>query len=325
MQSLRKRRSAFLLLQALCALPLLAAGAEVQIGNTQSVEDPAKIRYLETHGVLEPNRRYVQRLKPGQELVRMSLKPDARVHKGEVLAVLTDDALNTQVLTLEERRLAHLGEVQQRDLLRLEIGEADEGLRRAKDELKEERRLEKQLPEYSDGLRVRELETSLREKETALRTKKRKLELLNQRIAEATPVQREVDARLSQLRQRVSALTVEAPFAGRVVNVAPYPQNALSGDVLFELWDDQSYRVVVDLLQNQVGYVQPGDTAEVISDFDESLKLRGTVRSILPARSTNEPGSYPRFPAVIDLEAGKPTPLVVGMSVAVRIRIDKRQ
>ncbi len=323
MRSLRRRCRAQLWVAMV--LPFIVAGEALGVGDVQVPADPVATGYVETSGLLEPIRRYVQRLEPGQKVVSLPLVADRAVKEGDGLAVLSDDALTSQMLSLEERRLNHLRDVQERDLLRLEIVETASEVNRIKAEFGEEKRLEKQLPNYSDGVRLRELQTSLQTQEAALRVKRGKLELMNRQIAEAAPVLESIEAQLRSVKLRLAALNVRAPFPGRLVEVMPYPQNAAPGDVVFELWDEQAYRVVVDLWQNQVGYVRPGDTAEVISDFDAAVKLHGTVRSILPARTNQEDGRYPRFPTVVELDAGQSVPLVVGMSVAVRIHITPRR
>lgn len=319
MRSPLKRRRGYILLIA--AFPLALSADAVRLGETVEANDTVHSGYIETHGVLEPGRRYVRRLESGQRLVQMLVASDHLVSEGAVIAVLADDALNSQLLALEERRLAHLRDVQERDLLQLEVEEARSELQRLKEELEEERHLETQLPGYSSAVRIRELQLEQRRQQAALQLKNGKLKLISNHLTRAASIQDKIDTRLAALRQRVAALGIAAPFAGRIVNVALYPQTLLPGEVLFELWDERSHRVIVDLWQNQVGHVKPGDKAEIVPDFNGTAKLSGTVREILPSRPAPEPRSYPRFPAVIELETGKEAALVVGMSVAVRIRV----
>lgn len=126
--------------------------------------------------------------------------------------------------------------------------------------------------------------------------------------------------RLDRLEARVHALTLTAPFAGRVVTprVAELAGAVVAkGDSLLELWSDARPRLRVLLDERNAGDVSPGDRIAVRFPAEPGRTLSARVQRVSAA-------SHDGFIEVqAPLPADAPPALRIGMSGRARIEVER--
>ncbi|WP_416896331.1 MAG: efflux RND transporter periplasmic adaptor subunit [Minwuia sp.] len=133
-------------------------------------------------------------------------------------------------------------------------------------------------------------------------------------------------ARLEQVRERLSWLSAAAPQSGRVIDLIP--QNRVGdivarGERLAEIQLSEGMRVEIDLAQEDVRFVQPGQTGRFVVRGLVDGEFR--VEVIEPAFAyADEKAERMKFRTTADVVSERASGLANGMSGIVRLTAGRR-
>jgi multidrug resistance efflux pump len=256
----------------------------------------------------------------GAELERARSLVSARAFsvKGEAFDARTRLAQEAERASVD---LAAVLSEDQRD--RAELAEID-GLLARQDKLVAQRLAS---AEQRDALRLRRASIAERVRDSAQRTEaaRRHEAAARARLhsygaggegddARTAPERAEVrayEAKLEQLRAARAALTLRAPFDGRLVQIAAAGAVLQPGEVAASVIDEQPRQATAWIEEHQAGLVRVGDVARLAPSDGRGGERSGKVRALgpgiveVPVRLRQLPGE-PMFgrPVFIDLDLG---------------------
>jgi membrane fusion protein (multidrug efflux system) len=103
------------------------------------------------------------------------------------------------------------------------------------------------------------------------------------RVARARSGLDQAEVALRRARLDLSRTTVASPFAGRVADVQVVPgEYVRAGDPLLTVSDLDPIRVEAQVLETEVGYLQPDGSASVVFAAWPDEPFQGTIRTINP-------------------------------------------
>lgn len=261
---------------------------------------------VECQGNVQPCHEWTLRLRPGERLLNVRVAEGALVKAGAPVAEICDG-----------EAWMRLAELQSQQQARFALKSKKARLKRMEAELAAELQLWKQVEPHSAERRV----AGLRGQVDDL---KEQVALLQVQVAGPTgtnQVEQSLaaaeDAEIRDLKAQLASPVVHAPFAGRVVDCAAYPDRLSAGDTVLKVWDT-NVMVRAEVLQHQLAYVTKGCHAEVLLDFSKEPPLRATVRQIEIEPDVKPGEMYPLFGVDLRLDH-TPVWLKPGMRVSVRI------
>lgn len=133
---------------------------------------------------------------------------------------------------------------------------------------------------------------------------------------------RQAQLALEQAQAQLAAATLIAPFDGVVLEVkaqAGEPINA--GSPLISLYDPTTLEAQVEVIEEDLPLLQPGQLAELLFDAQPDLIAQGRVAQIVPQRL---PGDRPLYPVVLVPTEPLSVFLVPGMNVDATITVGQR-
>lgn len=248
-----------------------------------------------TNGVVEPVANIDIRARAEGRVVAVPDDPGQRVAAGDVLVELDKVPVAGELATAESERLAA------REALRSARAAAELARQRAGTdaELHREGALTREANDASQA--------ALRDAEAHLDFLERDVPL---RVAS-------LDLRIAELRAKLDATVVRAPFAGTIYKVqAKRNQTVREGDALLSLADLDHLRVRANVDQVDLGRVRPGQRIAVSANAFPTHSWSGTIAEILPHVVVKENRSVAEALARLD----PPTDgLVPGMTVDVDV------
>jgi RND family efflux transporter MFP subunit len=139
---------------------------------------------------------------------------------------------------------------------------------------------------------------------------------LEVRLAEAKVA--DAEAKLAEAQSNLGRLEIHAPYAGVVLEVKSSTGAALTtGSPLVVLTDPQALEITATVIEEDLPYVQVGQTAALFFDALPELETRGTVSRIVPQRLEGDRPLYSIYITLSDV----PEELVAGMTADASIVI----
>lgn len=277
--------------------------------------------YIEASGLLLPQQQMFFYLSPGETVTSMNYSNGDYVNKGDVIYTASNAELLTKIAALEEKLLNIIKQKEQFDLLKIERNQHAEMIRHLKDMLDNEKKIEEKVPGYSAIDRKTNLEDELFRIRSKHNLIKAKLKYSNARIDKHTDMMALLQQSIDALMEKKEALTVRAPFAGKVRMISSHVSFLKPGEVIVELFDDSSYVVKTELWQHQLQYVSVGSKAEIYPDFYSEESIPAVVKSISPSVREKRSKGFSRFPVALNISNTNlnKDKFISGMTLSVRI------
>ncbi|MEL6855530.1 MAG: efflux RND transporter periplasmic adaptor subunit [Cyanobacteria bacterium J06607_13] len=207
----------------------------------------------------------------GLQIRSVNVREGDRVNAGEVLAVLDDSVLRSQIEQAEAQVNAALADVAQEEA---RAAQARASLAADRENLSRYESL------FAQGAISAEELTSRR---TQVTTAEQTVGSARAAIESAEATVRSRQADVARLMTQLDQTLVLSPSSGIIAeSTATVGAAASTGTPLFELIEGEQLELAVKIPQTQMAKVNPGTTAQITADSDAALQLQGTVRSIDP-------------------------------------------
>ncbi len=278
---------------------------------------------LQFMGLVEPGQRMGIVLMPGEYVHELPLKVGDEVKKGDIIVKLSSDQLVGSLADLQQKKRTLLEERQQLQLLKLEIDLKEQSLARLNEEIANDKKLGTTVSGYFSPLSG-ELENQQKQLAGQITLLKARYDTAKQNEAGNNELTMLLEDQITEVRNRISALTVQSPFDGKVKYIAPDPHRVVPGQVLCEIWDESHLMVRGLIIQHQYNLIKPGDKVRISVDFISTKEVIGIVSSVGQSlnRSVNQPQEnrpmegYASFEVLIKIEAAG-TFIQPGMMVSI--------
>lgn len=245
------------------------ASATVTTVRSQSI--PIR-QTIETNGTVEAfDLLSVSPRASGLQIQSVNVREGDRVSAGQVLAVLDDSVLRSQIDQARAQVSAAIANVEQR---RAEAAQAQASLTSARESFERYNSL------FEQGAISAE---TLRERRTAVDTAEQTVGADRAAIASAEASVRSAQAEVNRLETQLDQTQVIAPSDGVIAEkTATVGDVASTGTPLFQLISGDELELAVKIPQTQMAKVTPGTPVQISSNSDADLQLQGFVRSIDP-------------------------------------------
>lgn len=207
----------------------------------------------------------------GLQIQSVSVREGDYVSAGQVLAVLDDAVLRSQIAQAEAQVSAAIANVAQREA---QVAQAEASLAEAQENLARYETLFAQGAISEESLTSRRTEVSTAEQTVSANT-------ATISSAQATVQSRRAD--VSRLTTQLAQTLVLAPSDGVIAEkTATVGDTTSTGTPLFTLIRGDQLELAVQIPQSQMAKVNPGGTVQITSESDPGLQLQGQIRSIDP-------------------------------------------
>ena len=247
----------------------VAASATVTTVRSQSTS----IRQtIETNGTVEAfDLLSVSPRASGLQIQSVNVREGDRVTAGQVLAVLDDSVLRSQIEQARAQVSAANATVEQR---RAEAAQAQASLAEARENFDRYNSL------FEQGAISAE---SLTERRTEVATSEQTVGAQQAAITSAQASVRSAEADVARLETQLDQTLVIAPSDGVIAErAATVGDTASTGTPLFKLISNDKLELAVEIPQTQMAKIAPGTPVQISSNSDANLQLQGFVRSIDP-------------------------------------------
>ncbi|EDX85014.1 efflux transporter, RND family, MFP subunit [Synechococcus sp. PCC 7335] len=249
--------------------PTAVASATVTTVRSQSTS----IRQtIETNGTVEAfDLLSVSPRASGLQIRAVNVREGDRVAAGQILAVLDDSVLRSEIEQSQAQVSAAIATVEQR---RAEAAQAQASLAEARENFDRYSSL------FEQGAISAE---SLTERRTEVATAEQTVGAQQAAISSAQASVRSAEAEVNQLKTQLDQTLVIAPSDGVIAErAATVGDTASTGTPLFKLISNDELELAVEIPQTQMAKVTPGTPVQISSNSDAALQLQGFVRSIDP-------------------------------------------
>ena len=301
---------------ALVVGSLLLSAQDALPAQDQAVANPG---FVECQGFVYPNKRFVLKLQPGEQVIGIMVSKGERVKAGQLMARIEDPSLLTAFMDLTSKMNDRQAVRDDIEVLTLDLALHRAAVERLTAKIENIKDLKNTLPNYPVEKETEPLIDKRYEIEDQIKIANAKLAHLQARSRAQQETADLLARELEAIKTRLDQELVKAPFAGVIVEKADDAIRLSPGDVVCELWDDSAFLIQLDILQHQLAHVQRGQLATVALDFGRAEKVQGMVDSIEPGSLVPEPSGHPRFKAIVKVEKTVPW-LRPGMQVTVRLR-----
>ena len=134
-----------------------------------------------------------------------------------------------------------------------------------------------------------------------------------------------MDAELALVQERISRITLRAPYAGYIAS-GDLSQSLGApvevGDVLFEVAPLEEYRAIIEVNERDMADITENQTGEVVITALPGKPILFNVEQIVPVAISGDGNSYFRVEASFDNKTNKLRP---GMEGIARIGIGERK
>lgn len=207
----------------------------------------------------------------GLQIQSVNVREGDRVSAGQVLAVLDDAVLRSQIAQAEAQANAAQAQVAQ---ARAQAAQDEASLAEAQENFERYNSL------FDQGAISAEALTSRR---TEVTTEKQTVEAAYAGIDSAEATVRSAQAEIARLSTQLDQTRVLAPSNGVIAEKdATVGDTASTGTPLFQLISGDQLELAVKLPQAQLAQINIGTTVQIRSSSDADLQLEGTVQSIDP-------------------------------------------
>jgi RND family efflux transporter MFP subunit len=231
---------------------------------------------IETNGTVEAfDLLSVSPRASGLQIRSVNVREGDRVNAGQVLAVLDDSVLRSQIDQARAQVSSAIATVQQRSA---EAAQAEASLAEARENLERYNSL------FNQGAVSAE---TLTERRTAVATAEQTVGAQQAAIASAEASVRSAEAEVNRLETQLDQTLVVAPSDGVIAErVATVGDVASAGTPLFKIISGDQLELAVKVPQTQIAQIEPGTPVQISSSADANLQLQGFVRSIDPTVDT---------------------------------------
>ena len=130
-------------------------------------------------------------------------------------------------------------------------------------------------------------------------------------------------AEVEQARAALADLTLTAPFSGIITSLsATLGQIASPGTPVLSLISAGSFEVTINIPEDDISDINPGDIAEITFDAIENVTLQGEVAYVAPAANTES--GFAAFEVIVQLDDDNPQ-IRSGLTADVDIYADSRE
>lgn len=207
----------------------------------------------------------------GLQIREVLVRSGDQVTAGQVLAVLDDSVLRTQLSQARANYAQAEAQVLQE---RAEQAQAEANAAEAQDNFERNQTL------YDRGGISLQALNSLRTQAT---TAREAVGVAKAAVQSAQATVNSRQAEINRLETQLAQTVVRAPANGQIAErLATVGNTSATGTALFTMVQDGLLELVVDLPQRQLSAVQVGTPVKVTSSTNEQISLSGSVRSIEP-------------------------------------------
>ena len=207
----------------------------------------------------------------GLQIREVRVREGDQVSAGQVLAVLDDSVLRTQLVQAEANYSQAEAQVLQE---RAELAQAEANAAEAQDNFERNQTLFDQ-----GGISLQELNS----RRTQAITAREAIGVAQAAVQSAQATVNSRGAEISRLETQLAQTVVTAPVNGQIAErQATVGDTSSTGTALFTLVQDGLLELVVDLPQRQLSAVQVGTSVRVTSSTNAQINLSGSVRSVDP-------------------------------------------
>ncbi len=231
----------------------------------------------------------------GLQIREVRVREGDQVSAGQVLAVLDDSVLRTQLAQAQANYAQAEAQVLQE---RAELAQAEANAAEAQDNFERNQTLFDQ-----GGISLQELNS----RRTQAITAREAIGVAKAAVQSAQATVNSRGAEISRLETQLAQTVVKAPVNGQIAErQATVGDTSSTGTALFTLVQDGLLELVVDLPQRQLSAVQVGTSVKVTSSTNAQINLSGSVRSIDPLvdQQTRQAAVNVSLPASPELRKG---------------------
>ncbi|MEM9265175.1 MAG: efflux RND transporter periplasmic adaptor subunit [Cyanobacteria bacterium P01_F01_bin.13] len=231
----------------------------------------------------------------GLQIREVRVRTGDQVSAGQILAVLDDSVLRTQLAQVQ----ADYAQAEAR-VLQAEAEQAQAEANAAEAKANFERN---QTLFEKGGISLQELDS----RRTQAITAREAVGVARAAVQSAQANVSSQGAEIRQLETQLNQTVVTAPASGQIAQrQATVGDTSSTGTPLFTMIQDGLLELVIDLPQRQLSAVQVGTPVTVTSSTNERIQLQGAVRSIDPQvdQQTRQAAVNVSLPANTDLRTG---------------------
>lgn len=207
----------------------------------------------------------------GLQIKEVRVREGARVTTGQILAVLDDSELQSQILQAEANRAQAEAQVVQQEALK---AQAEATLAEAKESWQRYQSL------FDQGA-ISEEQLTSRRTQVVTNQESVRVAIANIQSAQATVTSR--DAEISRLQTQLNQTLVRSPANGIISErTATIGDTSSTSTTLYQLIREDLLELEVQLPQSQLAEVVTGAPVQIASATDSQIQLEGSVRSIEP-------------------------------------------
>ncbi len=209
-----------------------------------------------------------------------------RVDKGQVLAQLNDNLLQTNIAEAEAELASRLAEVKQ---ARNQVKNAQIQLEQAQAEAEQAQADAQRLKNLAEQGAIAKQEAEVAQTEATVaqkqvRAAREQIQIEQDAVATAQEQVRVQRSIIDQAQERLSYSTLKSPIAGVVLERVTDPGNLIQpGDEVLTIGDFQTVKVRVLVSELALGKIRQGQSVQVKLDAFPNESYQGTVTRISPA------------------------------------------
>ncbi len=277
--------------------------------------------YVEASGILLPKQQLFFQLSPGESVNSFNFKTGDQVNKGDVIFTISNVELLTKIAALEEKLISIIKQNEQYELLKIEKSQNTEMINHLQQMLDNEKRIEQSVPGYSAIDKVNALNDELFRVNSKLKMINAKLKYAKTRLGKQNDMIPLIEKSIKDLNKKKEALTVKAPFDGKIRVNTSHLSFIKPGVVFAELNDESSFIVKAELWQHQLQYINIGSKAEIYPDFYSKNSISAVVDEISPSVKTKTSKGFSRFPVILNVPntSVSKAKLLPGMTLSIKI------
>ena len=257
------------------------AKVESAIAQRQSLLSPLKVK-----GDTFPQQVVALRSQAEGQLQTLTVDVGDPVEKGQVLAQLNDNLLQTNIAEAEAELASRLAEVKQ---ARNQVRNAKIQLEQAQAEAEQAQADSRRLKNLSQQGAIPKQEAELAETEAIVaqkqvRAAREQIQIEQDAVATAQEQVRVQRSIIAQTQERLSYSTLKSPITGVVLERVTDPGNLIEpGDEVLTIGDFQTIKVRVNVSELALGEIRQGQSVTINLDAFPNESYTGKVSRISPA------------------------------------------
>ncbi|AFZ45172.1 efflux transporter, RND family, MFP subunit [Halothece sp. PCC 7418] len=257
------------------------AKVESAIAQVKSLNSPLTVK-----GDTFPQQVVALRSQAEGQLQTLTVDVGDPVEKGQILAQLNDNLLQTNIAEAEAELASRLAEVKQ---AQNQVRNAKIQLEQAQAEAEQAQADSRRLKNLSQQGAIPKQEAELAETEAIVaqkqvRAAREQIQIEQDAVATAQEQVRVQRSIIAQTQERLSYSTLKSPITGVVLERVTDPGNLIEpGDEVLTIGDFQTIKVRVNVSELALGEIRQGQSVTINLDAFPNESYTGTVSRISPA------------------------------------------